>query len=881
MNKHSASAEIRLFLPGNGSVEPGSTVQLGGKGVNLTRLAALDAPVPPGLVLPAGLCASVLANGGSLTAAARTELEKGIAQLEEHTGRSFGNGDEPLLLALRPSPPDSVPDLLDTVLNLGLTEAGAAALGKQAGDERVGWDAYRRLVQSFAVQVLGVTPVIFEDLLHEALEAEGVEADRELSAKALQALAGSYREQCAQASGTAWLDEPMGQLVRAVEAGFGAWNRDRARDYRYEHGLERLPGTALVVQAMVQGTWAERSGAGRLTTRQPASGEKKPGGQFLRSALGPDLTAGLRMTEPVTALEQAMPEVYQQLLEWGDRLEQHFHDAQELQFVIERGRLALLLSRPTPRTARASLRIALELEEAGICDDKQALCLVQPQVIDEFLHPVLDKSGNPTALAKGLPASPGSAVGQVVFFAEHAVELAGQGQKIILIRHETSPEDIDGLKVAAGIVTAHGGLTSHAAVVARGMGKCCIVGAGGLDINYLVNEMNVGDQVIKRLDWISIDGNTGEIYKGQLPQVQPTLEGGIAKVLEWADTYRRMGVYANADTAADAQRAVENGAGGIGLCRTEHMFFDIDRIPLFRKMILAREPVGRAAALAELMPFQRRDFMEMFRVMDGRPVTIRLLDPPLNEFLPKGIRSQTRMARAMGISVEAIQARVETLGENNPMMGHRGCRLAVTYPEIYNMQVRAIVEAACIVKKEGVAVHPEIMVPLVSTPRELSLLRGLIEPLVKGVMAEMNENFPIQIGTMVETPRAAVCSRAIALHADFYSFGTNDLTQMTYGFSRDDSGVFLPLYLEKHILDEDPFVALDEEGTGRLVRMAVDEGREANPDLKLGICGEHGGEPHSVKFFHRVGLDYVSCSPFRVPVARLAAGQAAVEERNN
>jgi pyruvate,orthophosphate dikinase len=407
------------------------------------------------------------------------------------------------------------------------------------------------------------------------------------------------------------------------------------------------------------------------------------------------------------------------------------------------------------------------------------------------------------------------------------------------------------------------------------------VGAGALDINYLVNEMNVGDQVVKRLDWISIDGNTGEIYKAQLPQVQPPLEGGIARVLEWADQFRRLGVYANADTAEDARRAVENGAGGIGLCRTEHMFFDIDRIPLFRKMILAREAVGRSAALAELLPLQRRDFMGLFRVMDGRPVTIRLLDPPLNEFLPKGIRSQTRMSRAMGISVEAIQARVEALSENNPMMGHRGCRLAVTYPEIYQMQVRAIVEAACIVKKEGVKVQPEIMVPLVSTPRELSLLRGLIEELVHGVMAEMNEEFPIRIGTMVETPRAAMVSRAIALHADFYSFGTNDLTQMAYGFSRDDAGVFLPIYLEKHILDEDPFVALDEEGTGRLVRIAVQEGREGNPEIKLGICGEHGGEPASVKFFHRVGLDYVSCSPFRIPVARLAAGQAAVEERGN
>ncbi len=877
MNTHSPATSLHLIGPGQPALAPGALAALGSKACNLAALASLGAPVPPGLVLPAGLCAAVLENGGHLSEAALTELRQGLAQLEEQTGRKFGHASKPLLLALRASPPDSVPGLLETVVNLGLSESAAAAYGKKAGDERVGWDAYRRLVESYGVHVLGVAAEGFHDLLHETLESAGVEADHELSAAALQGLAQAYREHCEKASGASWPAEPMRQLVTAVEAGFRAWNGDTARDHRYEEGLQALSGTAQVLQAIALGTWKEASGAGRLVTRLPATGEHKPHGQLLLAAQSSDLTAGLRMTDPVTALETALPEVYRELLDWADRLERHFHDAQELHFVIEHGQLALLQSRPAPRTAKASLHIALDLEAAGICDRKQALCLVQPRVIEEYLHPVLDKSQNPPVLAKGMPASPGSAVGQVVFFAEHAVELAGQGIPTILIRHETSPEDIDGLKVAAGIVTAHGGLTSHAAVVARGMGKCCIVGAGALSINYLVNELNVGDVVIKRREWISIDGNTGEIYRGQLPQVQPALEGGVAKVLEWADSYRTLGVYANADTATDARHAVENGAGGIGLCRTEHMFFDIDRIPIFRKMILAKETVGRSAALAELQPLQRRDFMEMFRVMNGRPVTIRLLDPPLNEFLPKGIRSQTRMSRAMGVSVEEIQARVEALDENNPMMGHRGCRLAVTYPEIYNMQVRAIVEAACIVKKEGVVVHPEIMVPLVSTPRELSLLRKQIEELVRGVMAEMNEELLFRIGTMIETPRAAMCSAAIAIHADFYSFGTNDLTQMTYAFSRDDAGVFLPLYLEKHILDEDPFVELDQQGTGRLVQIAVKEGREANPGIKLGICGEHGGDPNSVKFFHRVGLDYVSCSPFRVPVARLAAGQAAVE----
>ncbi|MEE8434470.1 MAG: putative PEP-binding protein, partial [bacterium] len=522
---------------------------------------------------------------------------------------------------------------------------------------------------------------------------------------------------------------------------------------------------------------------------------------------------------------------------------------------------------------------ALALVEEKICDQRQGLLRVNPAVIDEYLHPILDKTDAGEPIAKGLPASPGSAVGHAVFFAEQAVELAAQGIKTILIRNETTPEDIDGLKVAEGIITAHGGMTSHAAVVARGMGKCCVVGVGAIRIDYLINEMTVGEHQVQRMDWISMDGASGEIYAAELPQTQPELEGGIATVLEWADEVRRLGVYANADTAEDARHALEQGAGGIGLCRTEHMFFEIDRIPLFRKMILALDEIGRAAALAELLPLQRKDFMEIFRVMEDRPVTIRLLDPPLNEYLPKSIRSQTRMARAMGIPVETIIQRTEALSESNPMMGHRGCRLAITYPEIYNMQVRAIVEAACIVKKEGVQVNPEIMVPLVSTSKELSILRKDIERMVTQVTGELGETIVFKIGTMLETPRAAVSARSIARLADFFSFGTNDLTQMSYGFSRDDVGMFLPVYLEKGILDNDPFMELDREGTGRLVKIAVKEGREANPDLKLGVCGEHGGDPQSVKFFHQVGLDYVSCSPFRIPVARLAAGQAMVESQ--
>ncbi|HUJ77195.1 MAG TPA: pyruvate, phosphate dikinase, partial [bacterium] len=640
-------------------------------------------------------------------------------------------------------------------------------------------------------------------------------------------------------------------------------------------------GTALVLQQMVHSTRGGVGGtslAGHLYTRLPATGEKQLHGNVMTAALGLDLAAGQRLAEPLAALQKRLPEVHAQLAATADALEKEFHDALELQFAVEQGRLALLNCQPSSRTARASLKIATDLVDEGLCTQQQGLLQVNPRVIDEYLHPVLDKSQAQGSLTRGLPASPGSAVGRVVFFAEHAVELAAQGQKVILVRHETSPEDIDGLKVAEGILTAHGGLTSHAAVVGRGMGKCCVVGAGDISINYLINEMTIGATTIRRLDWISLDGTTGEVFQGQLPQVHPKLEGGIARVLEWADASRRLGVHANADTPTDAKRAVELGAEGIGLCRTEHMFFDIDRIPLFRKMILAVDPDGRAAALAELLPLQRKDFLEMFRVMQGRPVTIRLLDPPLNEFLPRGIRSQTRMAKAMHIPLETVQQRTEALSENNPMMGHRGCRLAVTYPEIYNMQVRAIVEAACIVKKEGTAVHPEIMVPLVTTARELEYLRKNIEELMHRVMAELGESIPFKVGTMVETPRAAVCSRSIARHADFYSFGTNDLTQMGFGFSRDDAGMFLPTYLQRGILEEDPFMTLDQDGIGSLVGMAVAEGRKVKPSLTFGICGEHGGDPNSVKFFHRAGLDYVSCSPFRIPVARLAAGQAALEE---
>jgi pyruvate, orthophosphate dikinase len=858
--------------------------EVGAKGVGLLAMSAGGAPVPAGFILTSALSVDRAYGDGTSTvlpSAAQEALKSGLEALAKVTSTRFGDPAKPLLVVLRSSPPEPMPLSQKAVFNLGLTEASLPAYAKVLGGGESGlrraWDAYRRLLLSYGEHVLGIDPERFELLRAETVEQAKVDGEHELDLKTLEGLTRAFQAEIEKDRG-ALPKDPMEWLNRAAAGGFAAWHRFEAEEHRRHLQKEDLQGTALIVQAMVHGTGEGAGcGVGRLHTRTPSTGEKQLYGTFLTDADGGDLTAGVRLPDPVSSLAKRLPQVHADLAGWGTQLEKELRDALELDFIVNDGKLHLLNAMRATRTPRASLKIALDLVDEGICTQQEALLTIDPRVIDEYLHPILDKSGTKGPLTKGLGASPGSAVGQVVFFAEHAVELAAQGVHTILVRHETSPEDIDGLKVAQGILTGHGGLTSHAAVVGRGMGKCVIVGAGALHINYLINEMTVGDVTVKRLDWISLDGTTGEVYVGKLPQVQPQLEGGVARALEWADAARTIGVHANADTPADARHAVELGAEGIGLCRTEHMFFDIDRIPLFRKMILAGDEIGRSAALSELLPLQRRDFLEIFRVMQGRPVTIRLLDPPLNEFLPKGIRSQTRMAKAMKIPVEVIQQRMEALTENNPMMGHRGCRLAITYPEIYNMQVRAIVEAACIVKKEGTPVHPEIMVPLISSERELIVLRKEIETLMARVMGELGENIPFKIGTMIETPRAAVCSRSIARFADFYSFGTNDLTQMGYGFSRDDVGVFLPVYLERGLLENDPFMSFDQEGIGGLVRQAVDSGRRANPALKIGICGEHGGDPHSVEFFHRVGLDYVSCSPFRVPVARMAAGQAALQ----
>ncbi len=857
---------------------PGDRNRHGIKGAALIELARLGAPLPPGLILPTEYCEEFLTNGNALPDGMEAELRDELGILERWCERRFGDPKNPMLLSLRASPPHRMPPLIKTILNLGINEAAVEGLSAQYRDPRFGWDAYLRFLRTFGEQALRVEPALFDDAMEDAYGRAEVEEDTELSPEATRELARAYRAVIAYAAGEPPPEDPMTQLRMAIEAGFRSWSYFEAEEYQTALGPNHPFGTALVIQPMVFGTAPGNSGAGRLVTRHPATGERTLYGRYLATAQGTDLTSGARLAEPLSALFKKMPELEQILAEWQDKLERHFRDAVEMHFTVEDGRLYLLQCASANRTGKAALRIALDMVEEGLATEREALLHLDPSVLNEYLHPVLDPAGKKTVLTKGLPASPGSAVGQLVFFAEQAEELAAQGISTILVRHETTPEDIGGLAVAEGILTATGGLTSHAAVVARGMGKCCIVGARAIEINYHLQELTVGETTVRRLDWISLDGSTGEVFVGQLPQIQPSLEGGPAKVLQWADRYRKLKVRANADTSEDARQAVELGAEGIGLCRTEHMFFHIDRIPVFRKMILAADVVGRSAALAELLPFQRKDFMELFRVMQGRPVTIRLLDPPLHEFLPRGIRSQSRMAKAMGIPVEAIQRRTELLSETNPMLGHRGCRLAITYPEIYQMQVRAIVEAACIVTKEGIEVACEIMVPLIASARELGKLREDIDALIEQVMGEMGESFPILVGTMVETPRAAVCAGAIARFADFFSFGTNDLTQMSYGFSRDDAGRFLPTYLEKRILDRDPFVELDRAGVGGLMRWAIDAGRKTNPDLKIGICGEHGGDPKSIHFTHALKFDYVSCSPFRIPIARLAAAQAAVME---
>jgi len=863
-------------------------VLLGGKGANLAEMTSIGLPVPPGFTITTEVCAEYYRQGRKLPAGLMESVQTNVATLEAELDKKFGDDKNPLLVSVRSGAAVSMPGMMDTILNLGLTDTAVVGLAKATDNQRFAYDAYRRLINMFGDVVMEVHHEHFEKAFDKIKEQYGAKLDTDVPAEGLVALCDAYKAVYKQHTGEEFPQDPFQQLALAIEAVFKSWHTPRAVRYREVEGIRGLHGTAVNCQSMAYGNMGDDSGTGVAFTRNPSTGENKFYGEFLINAQGEDVVAGIRTPQPVAEMPvwktAAMPElgasVHKQLLEIKEILEKHYRDMQDIEFTIEKGHLFMLQTRNGKRTGAAAVRIACDLVDEGLIDEKTALARIPANDLTQLLLPSFDPKAKKTAdvLATGLPASPGAAVGKLAFTAAEAVDRTHAGEKVLLCRKETSPEDIDGMHSAAGILTSTGGMTSHAAVVARGWGRCCVAGAGAISINEAKREITVGGRKFTHEDTISIDGSTGEVIAGAVATVDPELSGHFATVMEWSDRYRRLNVRTNADTPADARRAREFGAQGIGLCRTEHMFFEGDRIKAMREMILADEESARRKALDKLLPFQREDFVGIFSAMDGLPVTVRLLDPPLHEFLPHEDKSQQELADTLGVSLEAVKQRVSMLHEANPMLGHRGCRLSVTYPEILEMQVRAIVEAAIECKKKGGDPHPEIMIPLVGTANELKLLRGMTEKTISEVTKENSAgDLDILIGTMIEIPRAALTADEVAEFADFFSFGTNDLTQMTFGFSRDDINSFLPDYLKREILPVDPFQSLDTTGVGQLVQMGVDKGRAARPGLKVGICGEHGGDPASVVFCHNVGLDYVSCSPFRVPIARLAAAQAAVK----
>ena len=863
---------------------------LGGKGANLAEMASLGIPVPPGFSISTEVCRYYDEQDKTYPESLKGEVEKNLRQLEEVTGMKFGSSESPLLVSVRSGAAISMPGMMDTVLNLGLTDETVKGLVARTGNERFAYDSYRRLVQMYGDVVLGLKPETktdldpFEKILDQVKAKKGVKLDTELEAADLKELVKSFQKAIVDRLGVEFPQDPMKQLWGAIDAVFGSWNNPRAIKYREINNIHGLIGTAVSVQTMVFGNMGQTCGTGVAFTRNPATGENVFYGEYLMNAQGEDVVAGIRTPQPISTLKNVMPEAYEQLLQIRKTLEDHYRDMQDIEFTIQDKHLYMLQTRTGKRTAAAAVRVAVEMVNEGRISKEEALTRVTPTHIEQLLHPMFDpaEEAKATQLTTGLPASPGAATGTVVFSAEEAEAAAKGGKKVVLVRIETSPEDIGGMSAAEGILTARGGMTSHAAVVARGMGKCCVAGAGDLAVDYIAGKFSVGGHTINAGDPISLNGSTGVVYSGSVPTIEPVLSGNFGTLLSWADDVRRLGVRTNADTPHDAEQAVKFGAEGIGLCRTEHMFFEGDRIIAVREMILSDDEQGRREALEKLLPMQRSDFEGIYRAMGERPVTVRLLDPPLHEFLPHDEEGQREVAKVMGVSAERIAEKVAALHEFNPMLGHRGCRLGITYPEISQMQARAIIEAACNVYSEGVKVHPEIMVPLVGNVKELELQRALIEKTAQDVLTERGLSkveIPYKIGTMIEVPRAAVTADEIAREAEFFSFGTNDLTQMGCGFSRDDAGTFLKEYVAKGIYAHDPFQVLDQDGIGKLVKMACELGRKARPDIHLGICGEHGGEPSSIHFCHKVGLDYVSCSPYRVPVARLAAAQAALEDK--
>ena len=870
---------------------------LGGKGAGLAEMTNLGVPVPPGFTITTEVCTAFYANGRRYPAGLEEQVNDGMRFVEQLLERRFGDPERPLLVSVRSGARVSMPGMMDTVLNLGLNDEVAAGLARETGDERFAFDSYRRFVSMYGDVVLslkgeGKEPDPFEGILEAKKRALGVDLDTELPASALRELVGEFKAAIKRRKGIDFPEDPWEQLWGAIGAVFGSWENPRANTYRRLYNIPNDWGTAVNVQAMVFGNLGADCATGVGFTRDPSTGAKTFYGEYLVNAQGEDVVAGIRTPQPVTiaaksddetSLEEAMPRAFEELARVYQSLEAHYRDMQDIEFTIQQGRLWLLQTRSGKRTAKAMVKIAVDLVNEGVISRDEAVLRLEPDKLDELLHPGFDKDAARDVIARGLPASPGAAVGHVVFSADDAVARAASGEKVILVRLETSPEDIHGMKAAAGILTARGGMTSHAAVVARGMGRCCVSGCGALQIDYAAGSFTVeaGDRsiIVSEGDLISLDGSTGEVMLGAVPVTEGQLDEDFATVMTWVDEARRLKVRTNADTPHDSSVARGFGAEGIGLCRTEHMFFEPDRILAVREMILADDETGRRAALARILPMQRSDFEGIFRAMAGLPVTIRLLDPPLHEFLPHTAEEMEEVARALGVSAEEVAQRNQALAEFNPMLGHRGCRLGITYPEIYETQVRAIMEAACALKREGVDVLPEIMIPIVGIEEELERMRALTVETAGAVLEEQGIVVEYQIGTMIELPRACMIADAIAEHADFFSFGTNDLTQTTFGISRDDSAHFLPDYIDKGVIEVDPFVRLDQDGVGGLMRIGVEKGRSVRGSLKVGICGEHGGEPSSVEFCHREGFDYVSCSPYRVPIARVAAAQAALRER--
>ncbi len=866
---------------------------LGGKGANLAEMSSLGLPVPPGFTLTTEVCTAYYDNNETYPDDLQAQIDAALKAVEAKTGKGFGDASNPLLVSVRSGARASMPGMMDTVLNLGLNDETVEGLAKLSGDRRFALDSYRRFITMYANVVMGMHHHTFEDILESFKEDEGYFLDTEITADNWETLIGEYKSAVNKALGKDFPQDPQAQLSGAIDAVFGSWMNERAIVYRRLQDIPAAWGTAVNIQAMVFGNMGDTSATGVAFTRDPSTGENSYYGEFLINAQGEDVVAGIRTPQTLTKLarekmgdtqpsmEEALPDVYAQLADTFAALETHYRDMQDIEFTVERGKLWMLQTRTGKRTAKAALQIAVDMAAEGMISHDEAVMRIEPASLDQLLHPTLDPDAPRDVISIGLPASPGAAIGKVVFNSDEAEAMAKAGEKVILVRLETSPEDIHGMHAAQAIVTARGGMTSHAAVVARGMGRPCISGAGDIRINEELQQFSAVGRVVKKGDIVTVDGATGQLLAGAAAMVQPELSGNFATLMEWADSARTLGIRTNAETPADVETAASFGAEGIGLCRTEHMFFEASRLGYFREMILADDKEGRVAALAKILPVQRDDFAAIFRIMEERPCTIRLLDPPLHEFLPTNEAEVAAVAEATGVSKTDLLARAKQLHESNPMLGHRGCRLGISYPEIYEMQARAIFEAqAKVMEETGFNPIAEVMIPLVSISKELEILSAKIADIAKAVEAETGKAVTYKIGTMIELPRAALRAGGIAQTAEFFSFGTNDLTQTTFGLSRDDAGKFMPDYVAQGIVEKDPFVTLDQNGVGDLIKLAAERGRESRPDIKLGICGEHGGDPASITFCHNCGLDYVSCSPYRVPIARLAAAQAAISAKS-